>query len=151
MHSDSVPIDRLKAAGLRVTGPRVAILESLVADDRHPTAEQLHETLRVDHPSISLSTVYKTIESFLRVGLCRRISGDGHRLRIDGTDDDHDHAVCRVCGHVFDVDRELCPRPVPPPRLPHGLELHAVRIEYEVLCAGCAGVLEPLSEESAAR
>src|SRR5262245_23078421 len=99
-------VARLHRAGLKATGPRVVILAALEQDSTHPTAEHLYDTLRRDHPSLSLSTVYHTLDVFIRTGLCRRVSGLGDRLRVDGTPQDHDHAVCRLCGVIFDVDRE---------------------------------------------
>ncbi len=130
--------ERLRQAGLRVTAPRLAILAALEADRTHPTAEQLFDTLRRAHPSLSLSTVYKTLESFLSTGLCRRINSDGS-LRVDGTTHDHDHAVCRGCGRVFDVDRRHAGVTEPPAKLPHGLAVSGFRIEYDVICASCRG------------
>lgn len=130
---------RLREAGLKATGPRMAILASLEEDLSHPTAEGLFERLRGEHPSMSLSTIYKTLEAFLRAGLCRRVSGDGARLRVDGTIQDHDHAVCRGCGRIFDVERELFPRTAPPAMLPNGSAVTAIHVEYEVVCSDCAG------------
>jgi Fe2+ or Zn2+ uptake regulation protein len=133
--------ERLRSAGLRATGPRIALLTALGRDRRHPTAEQVHETLRGEHPSISLSTVYDGLEALVRVGLCRRVAtGDG-RLRVDGLTDEHDHAVCRDCGTIYDIEPGRFPRPARMPRLPHGLRATALRVEYEVVCADCrAGV-----------
>ena len=135
MHGEAAA--RIRSAGAKATGPRVAILAALLAARSHPTAEQLHESLRAAHPSLSLSTVYKTLETFLAAGLCRRVPGDGARLRVDGTPDDHDHAVCRACGRIFDVARSFFPRPAAPPELPAGLRLTAIRLEYEVICPAC--------------
>jgi len=131
--------ERLRRAGLRATGSRLAILTALEEDRRHPTAEMIHETLQTTFPSLSLSTVYATLETFVRLGLLRRVSPQGGRLRVDGTTDDHDHAVCRTCGAVFDVDRGHLPRPATPDRLPEGLTVLNVHIEYEVVCPDCAG------------
>lgn len=130
---------RLREHGLRVTGPRLTILQAIERDRRHPSVEMIYEVLRAESPSLSLSTVYATLESFLRHGLVRRISAPGGRLRIDGTVQDHDHAVCRHCGEVFDVDRRLVDRPERPPRLPHGMRFEKLYVEYEVVCAQCHG------------
>jgi len=130
-------VARLHRAGLKATGPRMVILAALEQDHGHPTAEQLYETLRQEHPSLSLSTVYQTLDAFIRNGLCRRVSGPGDRLRVDGTPPNHDHAVCRLCGAIFDVDRDQLQLPIPPGRLSNGLMVTGVRLEYEVICQGC--------------
>jgi Fe2+ or Zn2+ uptake regulation protein len=129
--------ERLRHVGLKATGPRMVILAALEQDRSHPTAEQLYEMLRPSYPSLSLSTVYQTLDAFIRTGLCRRVSDTGDRLRVDGTPQDHDHAVCRACGTIFDVDRQIFPRPAPPKQLPHGLTVTGLRVEYDVICTTC--------------
>ena len=133
------PAARIRAAGLRATGPRLAILSMLESDRRHPTAEMVFETLHPDLPSLSLSTVYATLESFVQNGLLRRVHTGEGKLRVDGTVQDHDHAVCRDCGAVFDVAFDLIDRPAAPEVLPAGLKLVGLHIEYEVLCSACSG------------
>ena len=130
---------RLRAAGLKVTGPRLAILEVLESNRRHPSAEDVHRALRGSYPSLSLSTVYMTLEAFVRSGLARRMPELDGRMRVDGFDQPHDHAICRRCGTVFDVARGLGAPPAPPRLLPPGVEVLGGRLEYDVLCASCAG------------
>ena len=139
IRSQTTNAERLRRAGLKATGPRLAILAALELDRRHPSAEQVHERLAGDHPSLSLSTIYSTLESFARAGLIRKVNGRDGKLRVDGTRGDHDHAVCRECGAIFDVDRAVCALPPVPDRLPSGLEVVKVRVEYEVVCAACRG------------
>jgi Fur family peroxide stress response transcriptional regulator len=136
-------VERLRQAGLKATGPRVVLLAALEQDRNHPTAELLYESLQADHPSLSLSTVYQTLDAFIRTGLCRRVSEAGNRLRVDGTPQDHDHAICRTCGEIFDIDRQLLPRPTPPAQLPQDLMVTGLRVEYDVICEAC----HVLSEE----
>jgi Fe2+ or Zn2+ uptake regulation protein len=131
------PIETLCRVGLKATGPRVALLTALARDRTHPTAEQLYARLRPQYPSLSLSTVYQTLDVFLQTGLCRRVSHTGERLRVDGTPPDHDHALCRACGTIFDIDREALPLPAPPLHLPHELTVTGFRVEYDVICAAC--------------
>ena len=129
--------DTLREAGLKATGPRLAILAALERNRCHPGAEQIHAMLADSHPSLSLSTVYSTLEAFVRAGLIRKVSGSDGRLRVDGTREDHDHAVCRRCGTIFDVARSCCPLPQEPDCLPGGLDVVGVHVEYEVICEGC--------------
>ena len=130
-------VERLHQAGLKATGPRLLILEAIEHNCNHPTAEHIHETLRQDHPSLSLSTVYQTLDAFIRNGLCRRVSSAGDRMRVDGTPQDHDHAVCGKCGEIFDIERTHFPLPTPPSQLPNGLTVTGLRLEYEVICESC--------------
>lgn len=135
----SQTVEQLRRVGLKATGARIVILEMLEHDRSHPTAEQLHERLRQHYPSLSLSTVYQTLDTFLRVGLCHTVPGEHGRLRVEGASQRHDHAVCRVCRRLFDIERAALFPVSPPTQLPHGLLVTDWRIEYEVLCAGCQG------------
>src|SRR5262249_19753182 len=135
--SMSQRVARLHRAGLKATGPRIGALAALEPDHKDPTAEYLYATLRRDRPSLSLSTVYQTLDVFIRTGLCRRVSGLGDRLRVDGTPQNHDYAVCRLCGAIFDVDRDQVQLPVPPGYLSNGLMVTGIRFEYEVICRAC--------------
>jgi Fe2+ or Zn2+ uptake regulation protein len=144
----SQAVERLRGVGLKATGPRVMLLAALEQDRSHPTAEQLYEKLRLAHPSLSLSTVYQTLDAFIRTGLCRRVSDTGDCLRVDGTPPNHDHAICRTCGMIFDIDRQLFPRPAPPVLLPRGLTVTGLRVEYDVICASCHAPL-PMAEIAA--
>jgi Fur family peroxide stress response transcriptional regulator len=82
----------------------------------HPTAEAIWQVLRAEHPGLSLSTVYKTLEALEALGEVRSIrtisggrAGDG-RLHFDPHTDPHHHAVCRACGRIQDVAPELVVR-----------------------------------------
>ena len=129
--------DRLRRARLRVTGPRLALLAELDRNRTHPNAWELHRLLRRRHRSLSVSTVYLNLEAFIRAGLVRRLPGHEGGMRVDGTAPDHDHAICRGCGDVFDVPRVPLSGRRRPAALPHGLRVLDARVEYEVQCATC--------------
>ena len=139
VHHYHEPVQRLRQAGMRATGPRVAILSFLESVRTHPSAEQIYEALSGELPSLSVSTVYSTLESFLSAGLVRRIPTPEGILRVDGTAQDHDHAICRSCGLVFDVPRAGSAPPRAKVTLPEGVRLVGVHIEYEVVCSTCGG------------
>jgi len=130
-------VAELRAAGLRATATRLALLAALRNDTRHPTAEQLHGSLRPEHPTLALSTVYDGLESFVRVGLGRRVATCDGRLRFDGHVEPHDHAACRECGSIEDVEISRFPRPGKLPILPGGMVADGMRVEYDVLCRAC--------------
>lgn len=128
---------QIRAAGLKATAPRVAILATLLRHRTHPSAERLHELLRREHPSVSLSTVYKTLGAFLRVGLCRQVDLTGQRLRVDGRVDAHQHAVCRRCRSIFDIGPDELPLHGLPEVLGPGHRVVGVRLELEIVCQQC--------------
>ena len=128
---------RLREAGLRVTASRVAVLEEIEGNRSHPNAIDVHRALRARHPSLSLSTVYLTFEAFAKAGLLRRMPARDGRLRVDGVIEEHDHAVCRKCGDVFDLPGNALGSRAAPRGRPRGTRVLGARIEYDVLCARC--------------
>ncbi len=88
--------DQLREAGLKATGPRVAILDAIERNHNHPSAEEIYQELAESHPTLSLSTVYSTLNAFVRAGLVRKLSEVDGRLRIEGAKRPHDHAICRI-------------------------------------------------------
>lgn len=128
---------RLRAAGLKVTGSRVAILDAVERNCHHPSAEDIYQELVGSHPSLSLSTVYGTLSAFVKSGLVRKLSDVDGRLRVDGTKTPHDHAVCRLCGSIFDVEPDPNNILMTPAELPNGHAVLDVRVQYDVVCATC--------------
>ena len=128
---------RLREAGLRATAPRVAVLEELERNRSHPNALEIHRLLSARHPSLSVSTVYLTIEALVKAGLLRRLPARDGRLRVDGVVEEHDHAVCRRCGDVFDLPEKAPIARSTPRGLPKGTRVLSARVEYDVLCARC--------------
>ena len=131
---------RVRDAGLRVTAPRVAVLEELERNRSHPSPVEVHRVLSARHPSLSLSTVYLTIEAFVKAGLLHRLPSHDGRLRVDGVVEEHDHAVCCRCGGVFDLPARGAIGRTAPRGLPRGTRILGARIQYDVVCARCQSV-----------
>ena len=95
---------RLKSAGLRITQPRIAILEALIQRDSPASIEQLHHDLASD--SCDLVTVYRCLAVFQELGLVRRcFFHNGISLfEINLNDSSHHHMVCKSCGKVERID-----------------------------------------------
>ena len=100
--------DQLSRQGIRCTSQREHIFAALCATDRHPTAEELFQAVRVSSPGVSLATVYNTLEVFTSHGLCRRLAtpqGVG-ACRYDADVTDHAHVITGD-GSVRDLPSEL--------------------------------------------
>lgn len=105
----------LKQNGLKVTTQRVKVLEVLSnSSDRHLTAEEIYELIKVDYPEIGLATVYRTIQLLLELNLIDRINlDDGFvRYEINSQDENskkhhHHHLICIKCGKVISFEDDL--------------------------------------------
>ncbi len=89
--------------GMKVTPQRLAVLKFLEKNRIHPTAEKVHRALLKDYPSISLTTVYKTLAKFVEEGMIKELDIDHNKMRFDICMDDHDHFHCQVCDNVYDI------------------------------------------------
>ena len=96
-------VTRCRAAGLVLTPQRLTVFRHLAAGHGHPSAEELHAAVRRELPTLSLATVYKTLDSLARLGAVRRVRGGGARGRWDAGLESHHHLVCIECGSVRDV------------------------------------------------
>lgn len=100
----------LKKAGLKVTLPRVSILEILEeAEQHHMSAEDVYKTLLNNGNEIGLATVYRVLTQFEAAGLVTRHHFDGGQAIFElDTGDNHDHIVCLKTGKVAEFkDAEI--------------------------------------------
>lgn len=121
----------------RATRQLEATWIALCATRTHPTAEELHRTVRRELPSISLATVYRNLQKLVADDRARLVAVAERRTRFDGRTDAHDHFVCRACGRVVDVERSRgASRVRRPPLGRHRVEEFS--LTYFGRCASCA-------------
>ena len=128
----------LRSAGLRVTGPRLAVLDAVGA---HPHAEtdQIIAAVRASAVQVSHQAVYDSLNTFTDRGVVRRIQPQGtvarYELRVG---DNHHHLVCRTCGLISDVDCAVGLAPCLTPAQDHGFEIDEAEVVYWGTCPTCA-------------
>ena len=93
----------VRAAGLKLTPQRMAIVKELASDETHPTAQEIFERLRPGLPTMSFATVYNTLGALSSAGLCAAMSLSPGSGRFDPNMTPHHHVVCDVCGAVRDL------------------------------------------------
>lgn len=133
-----VMLKGLRDSGLRLTPQRVAVCEILAASRSHPTAYEIYRRLRRRFPTISLATVYKTLDVLVRLGLVSALgdAGDG-MVHYDGDTEPHINLVCLSCHRVQDLEgvdvRDLYQHVV----ARSGYVLQGARLVYYGLCPEC--------------
>lgn len=99
--------NRLRAAGLRTTRPRLVLAHLLFANgNRHVTAEKLFEEARAVGVSVSLATVYNTLNQFCDAGLLREVIVDHARNYFDTNLHDHHHFYIENEARLIDIDAD---------------------------------------------
>jgi Fur family ferric uptake transcriptional regulator len=129
--------DRLRAAGLRVTQPRLAVM-SIVAEHPHADTHALIGFVRERLAGVSHQAVYDVLQALTTAGLVRRIQPLGSVARYESrVGDNHHHVVCRACGAVADVDCAAGERPCLTPSSAHGYAVDEAEVIYWGLCPNC--------------
>lgn len=94
---------QLRGVSLRVTRPRVAVLEA-VHHHPHADTETVLSAVQATLPDVSRQAVYDVLNALTASGLIRRIQPSGSLARYETRVDNHHHVVCRSCGSIGDVD-----------------------------------------------
>jgi Fe2+ or Zn2+ uptake regulation protein len=127
----------LREHGLRVTKPRVAVLE-ILAEGGHLEVEDIARRARARIDSVSTQAVYDVLGALSRAGLARRLEPAGSPARYEArAGDNHHHIVCRGCGEIADVDCVVGERPCLAPADLHGFELDEAEVTFWGLCPAC--------------
>lgn len=99
---------KLLVANLKATQQRIVIYHALMLLNNHPKAEQVYDLVRLDNPSISLGTVYKTLETFVESKLIKKVACEDGTMRFDGKTEAHNHILCTNTQEIIDFeDNEL--------------------------------------------
>jgi Fe2+ or Zn2+ uptake regulation protein len=130
--------DRLRAAGLRVTATRVAVLRVLAEATDHPRVDQVIERVRAHGISISTQASYDVCEALHRASLARRIEPAGQPARYEArVGDNHHHLVCRSCGAAVDVDCAIGRPPCLEPSDALGFVIDEAEVTFWGRCPDC--------------
>ncbi len=88
---------------LPVTDQRLAVYRHLAGSSAHPSAETIYKALKRKHPSLSLATVYKTLQAFHARGIISLVNAPHTEARYDVITGTHHHLICKKCGAISDV------------------------------------------------
>lgn len=135
-------IARLKESNVRFTPQRYAILEYLVENDTHPTADEIYHALVGEFPSMSVATVYNNLRLFTKMGFVKEMLYGDTSSRFDFVSTKHYHVICSNCGKIEDFfypgldDVELVASNLT------GFDVDSHRLEVYGLCSNCQEKIE---------
>jgi Fur family ferric uptake transcriptional regulator len=128
---------RLRDRGLRVTRPRLAVLE-ILAEGGHLEVDDIATRVRARLDSVSTQAVYDVLGALARAGLARRIEPAGSPARYEArSGDNHHHVVCRGCGDIADIDCTVGRAPCLDPNTAVGYEIDEAEVTFWGLCPKC--------------
>jgi Fur family transcriptional regulator, stress-responsive regulator len=128
---------QLRAASLRVTRPRLAVLAA-VRDHPHADTNTVIALVRAEHPTVSHQGIYDVLAALTAAGLVRRIEPAGAVARYESrVGDNHHHVVCRSCGAIADVDCAIGHIPCLTASDDHGFVIDEAEVVYWGACPDC--------------
>jgi Fur family ferric uptake transcriptional regulator len=128
----------LRAASLRVTRPRLAVL-SAVQDHPHADTDAIVGAVREELGQVSTQAVYDVLRALTAAGLVRRIQPAGSVPRYESrVGDNHHHVVCRSCGTIADVECAVGHAPCLTASDGHGFVVDEAEVVYWGTCPACA-------------
>jgi Fe2+ or Zn2+ uptake regulation protein len=134
---------RLRAASLRVTRPRLAVLAALDGHS-HVDTETVISLVRAELPTVSHQAVYDVLRALTDAGLVRRIQPTGTIARYEArVGDNHHHLVCRECGAIADVDCAVGHAPCLTASDDHGFMVDEAEVVYWGTCPDCLTQIVP--------
>ncbi|MEZ5263717.1 MAG: Fur family transcriptional regulator [Acidimicrobiales bacterium] len=134
MHSTTTIVALFRSKGLRITPQRLAIFAALQGDESHPTAPTVYERVAVSMPSISLRTVYQTLNDPCALGVIGSVHLGGDALRFDPNTDEHHHLVCDACGSIADTYLDVGGLQ---PDADEAFAVHRTRVVLHGTCRAC--------------
>lgn len=127
-------VNKLEEKGIRPSVQRMAILRYLLEHRTHPSIDEIYNQLSEQIPTLSLTTVYNTLEQFSEKGLIKAISIDGKVIHYDGYTHVHAHFLCTKCRKVFDIDQNF---EIPQATVPEGFTVSNTEVYYTGTCKDC--------------
>ena len=101
-------IEMMNKKGLRITPQRLAVLDTVRELKSHPTAENVLDYIKSHHPNIATGTVYKTLDTFVKKGIIKKVNTEKNIQRFDSVLEKHHHLYCSTTDQIEDYfDDEL--------------------------------------------
>lgn len=95
---------KISASGLKATHQRIVIYAAVMQMQNHPTADRVLEFIAPENPSISIGTLYKTLETLVTVELLEKVKSDEGSYRYDANVSRHNHIYCANTNEIMDYE-----------------------------------------------
>ena len=120
------------------TAQRAAILEYLKNNKHHPNVTDIYNNVSKKLSTISLTTVYNTIDILKKEGLIHELAVRNHEgRRFDSNIVPHDHLICNICGKIIDVEVNIDYPLMLNEKQKNGFDVRETRIKFYGICPDC--------------
>lgn len=129
--------EKLKKRGFKLTPQRMAVAQYLSGNKNHPTAAQIFEDLKTQHPNLSMATVYNTLTTMVQLGVLREHKFHNAQVHFDPELSDHHHFCCRVCDAIWDIPQDEPLKVVQTFQKQTGHQIEHVSLMLQGVCEKC--------------
>lgn len=130
--------DLLTKAKLRLTAPRLAVIDVVENEGKHQDAEFIVGAARGRLAKLSRQAVYDNLNALVASGILRRIEPAGRpALYETRVGDNHHHLICRGCFVTVDIDCAVGQTPCLQPNQDHGFVIDEAEVVYWGVCPSC--------------
>ena len=127
-------MDIFKNRGIRSSYTRMRIMQYLMVNRNHPTADEIYGSLVEEIPTLSRTTVYNSLHAFVEAGLARVVTIEDNEARYDADISDHGHFKCDSCGRIYDFTVDVdCIQP----KALEKFRINQRDVYFKGICLGC--------------
>jgi len=128
-------MEKFRGLGLKLTPQRIAIMQYLDGNTEHPSADVIYKSLTKKYPTMSMATVYNTLEVLTNRGYIRELTIETQKKRFDPNTEHHNHLMCMACKKIVDVRSVI--KVHLPPEEQGDFEIIGHHIEFYGFCPTC--------------
>jgi Fur family peroxide stress response transcriptional regulator len=140
-------VKKLRSKGYKITPQRLAICKFILSSKNHPSAEQIYREVRKTYPTISLATVYLTLDLLRNLGFVEELGFSDQSSRYGPNSSPHINIVCPKCGKIYDYEAAKIKKLSSQIVEETGLTPLRQRLDLYALCDSCAQEAETEQEQ----
>jgi Fur family transcriptional regulator, peroxide stress response regulator len=131
-------VAKLRAQNMRITPQRLAILSILAASEGHPSIEEIYDRIKVDFPTMSIATIYKTMTFLKELNEVLELGFPEGVNRYDGSKPyPHPHVICLKCKKIMDSELGSLQHLIEAAGKETGFRIFSHRLDFFGLCPEC--------------
>ena len=138
--SDAAAIEALRNKGYKATPQRIAICRIALYSRDHPTAQSVYDKVKKVHPTVSLATVYKTLQVLRDLDLIQELNFPKGQARFDPYIKPHVNLICQQCGSIEDLDDPIAREITEKVSVAAKFKPNGQRIDVYGICQKCSKV-----------
>jgi len=127
----------LRNHGMKITPQRLMIFKILENNTSHPSAEQVFKRVKKIYPTVSFTTIYKTLETLRDLGEVQELIIDEDRKHYDPNTDIHHHIICSNCKKILDIFEDFSQHVKMPDTLKKDYTVSGFQISFHGICKDC--------------